>query len=1314
MESINTELYHILERTLESDKILRIEAEKQLEAFTQQLPDFPVDLLRFATQPVASLSPSRCHSIFLAAAIRFRNIICYTNWNRNPSFSEETKEAIRSLLIPLQCEPHVEEHIRRQLLAVANEILQYDYPSRWSQVLPQISEILESATLQLSATPLSAMPKVGEYQPLLPPSNPSDTNNVLLRIKGGLGVLRYCCKVHETALDTIPAETVETFFETTIPSLLQLFSFLSMRWEHEAQRLHASLPSVGGDAAETGEKNVFELSNLLSELSHCLRLIMKCFWSLCAKRWPAQVCKPQIFQEFFYTCLQKPTEILHTYLFPQFQKRITDNVVQTNRYGGRFDEFQGASVWRLMKWIGAFMLKLIELFSVPKHCERRCRPIAKIFCEKGLMLYISSYSIDLIRWHSSLVSLNSKAYIMALECITLLVPEEHHYTAMLHPAAEELLVHLLFPRLAFTSEDVELWNLNPEEYVRKQSNPIGDLFNPKVISSSLMVSLVVPSKPFHDRTLSQKLLEFVEEQLETYSVSASQTFLGEPSSPEMEAPRRIDSSLYCLCVLGRTLKVSAWPSIKEPFENILLRYVVPATRYPIGFLRARAVQVLSIFASKVEWSSPQIFHQVLQSVLPLLQDPETPVQVQTCTSFSLFLHHPYAFEVINPCIAEVVAQYFHVMRMIDNEAVVRTLRKTIRYYSSSLSQWAMELTEMICQHFLKMLETVSGKYVSWNSSLLETASGELGEDDNFVDVLMTADELLETLTVLVKSLPSASPETQFSSAQEQRTEGVNFTQEPTVSALMCGIQERVAPLLQLILSYRGGSAYGFMDPCLRLLATLIARSTSVVPSMWVLLSCLHRLVFSGAVDYFRQMLTPLVNYSSVEPLRFSLVPFGSLCPPLPTNNPYFDDPAMMQWTPAQIVIHMGEFVFHSSSLRLQEKASAPKIYDAFLQNYWWAVTVKDKGTQIADSSARCSGMVTESSLPTPQESYQTIRMLAEAVTTASLSPLLSSSPSYSISSPTMRVLLSNAVFSSLLADWIGTCCSLEKMNMFPRFFEAYVSLASNPDVANLLRGYDRRLVVAAVTEGIRGVQQCREGVDPTTRDWGNLANGFDNALHSIVASQILLCFAQLDAKEIQEETAALLKYQERHKKSSERGRMSGRDGEEDEEDSDWEDEDEDEEDMWENNFGSIEGVDTDWEEEDDCDAANLDDEASDFLQLIQKARDARERGKDRETEGGACNMATTERREQTGDDAIGDHDEEGDNNENLLLEEDVEAPILDKVNAWVALMDGALVARNVSHAAASFFSPDFQEQYSAITRAAEALQKWSEVRWSGK
>lgn len=219
-------------------------------------------------------------------------------------------------------------------------------------------------------------------------------------------------------------------------------------------------------------------------------------------------------------------------------------------------------------------------------------------------------------------------------------------------------------------------------------------------------------------------------------------------------------------------------------------------------------------------------------------------------------------------------------------------------------------------------------------------------------------------------------------------------------------------------------------------------------------------------------------------------------------------------------------------------------------------------------------------------------------------------------------------------------------------------------------------------------------------EWYTLATALDDALKKMVSSQMILCFAQLDEEDINQETVALLKYQERRAQQSRKKNAN----DDTEEDSEWEDDEEDDDEMWGEDFDDLE-EDSEGEE----DALHGADDAGELSQLAQKARQARESAQEEEV-GVGSSSSSPEGVRETGEDELNPYNSTDDQDDNLLDEEDMEAPILMKVNVWMALLDGASVAQHVSSAAATFFSPDLHDQKTAISRAADALKRWNEVQ----
>jgi importin-7 len=1321
-QNIPDRLFQIFSATLSSDKGTRQSAEEALAQIAEDDPHFVLHLLEHACQSPTvcehsfQTSPSATRSALHAGAIRFRNEVSRSDWNRNPHCPEDVKARVRELLVPLQCQPHVSEAVRRQLLAATVDIINVDYPDHWPQLLPQLTSLIEQSTSALR----------GLYE-----TNSSHTREIddditvlmLSQLKGSLGVLRGCCKLYEDPL-RVDADAADAFADQLAPSLVGLMELLTSRWQGKLTKLSSHGATVTSSGAAIAASFRFAIE--LEELAHCMRMTMKCIFSLFASRWPACLCEVRVLDYLYSTCVVKPIQVFQQIVLPLCQGQLEQalhhpsetGMTASQLRGDHFELFQQSPTFMLLKWVLNVAYKLTQEFASPKSCERRCREVAKHFSSQYLLPTVEA-ALSLVRWHAMpFVTLTSKAYILALEVLTMAVDHKAAYTTVLHPHAEELMTSLLFPRLAFTAEDEELWNDNPEEYVRKQTNPAGDIYSAKVVSTSLLMSLAVGTKKFHDKELFSSLVNFLLNQLQAYVALAAQASGDDADlyTPATGAARRVDATLYCFYHFKKVLLAMQFGDDK--LEYVLSTFTVPMTQYRLGFLRARAVLVLSTFAPSMQWSSPQAYQQALQPVLGLLNDPEAPVRVQACVCFSRLVCHPYARDIINPCIAELIQHYFNVMRMMDNEAVVRTLRKTIAFYKDTLSQWALELTEMLVNHFAVVLERVTSKYNALESMTTSTASAAADgnsetflDDDGFADVLMAADELLETLTTLVKALPESA----MTQASRYTAAAAAHAMEPNHSAappsavwaaaassyltpealqhdIFVQIQLRVAPMLFVLLGHQGGSSYGFMDPALSLLTTLIARSPAIAPPMWKVLWCLHQLIRrGGAVDYVQQVLPPVDNFVSVEPISFLYHSLAELArEPLPSVVPV-EDAAK---TPAQLVFCMCEAVLASTSLREREVAAVPKMYDALLHNAW-------ASTQIVRGGGGASA-----ASPASLVHYVAQQALITAGTRAQLSP-------------TFRALLANNIFSCFIVDVPTTLEVLNGLQATRAFLERYVMLlaqtvsvdGSDEPMLGLLRSYDTTLFVYAFVACLRCLAAEAAGNATVTA----IAE-LQSSLKGVVQCGVL---EQLAESELVRNTAELQVHKRRIAKLSGAAKgaanKSARGGDND---ANVEDDEDEEVEEWDSE-GSSEEDDDEWlngddDDEDEDDAGDFDDE--DEVDLAPAAAggsaglsgDSRLQGMLRQAQALRRQQQQQQQRKGDGDD--GDFDDFGE--DNLLDDEDFSSP-LDGVNAWGALVqeveraDGGAAARAV---VALLRSPDCQAQAAAIVRARDITRELQAAR----
>ncbi|CCW66826.1 unnamed protein product [Phytomonas sp. Hart1] len=1198
----NETLYQIFEATLSADKLVREFAEKTLNEISLQHNDLVLHLIRFCCEPVSlpedlevpsgsqELLSGQQRSILqkhrnmqLAAAIRVHNVIGRSDWNRNTYFTEEIKGNVRQLIIPIQCLPHVSEHVRRQLLVTTNALITYEFPEQWPQLIPHLESLLGSWIVALSsAIDSSAMN--------------AQVLSVIVQMKAGLAILYCCCRVYEDPLK-VNAAAMDAFATRLVPSLVSLAENLEGLWSQEVVRCSAvNSPRMMASTLDRGpvvpdnetyvvgsEESMLEQSPLQVELSHALRLVLKCLWSLCEQRYPKCLCDTALFHRFWNISFKGPTEVAYMHYLPwcrqQFLQRLhggSQNGCNAGAIGisnechcDQFEIFQKASLWRMLKWVGNLSYKLFQDFMEPKSCEKRARAVATLLCETYLSDVVQA-ALHLVRWHSLIPTteecpsqpyfvwlLSSKAYIIALETLGTAVSHRRLYETILHPVSEELMTVLLFPRFAFSAEESEMWVNNPEEYVRKQMAPTGDIYNSKVVAVTTLLSLVTSSKKHVDADFLPKFANFLINQLQVYAPRGLQA-LGEAESgaEDWEAARRIDAALFCIynfkkALLGMQLG-------HEHLENVLSTFVVPAMQGQLGFLRARAVLVLSTFSEKIQWSSPESYQTALRAALPLLRDPDTPVKIQACICFARLTCHPYARDVVLPCIAELIQHYFQIMQLMDSESVIRTLRKTISFYRDSLSQWGLELADMIVNHFSFVAQSFSSKY-----NLLEgdgagngaeggnhAMSGYL-EDEGLSETLMASDELLETLITLVKVLPR-SPSVRGENIRGVSAGdacGLSPTNAEMDANLFVQMQQRVAPMLFFILSHQSGSTYGFMDSALNLLTTLLARSPCVASATWRLLPCLHHLVcHAGTTDYFAEMLFPIDNFISVSPQLFLTTPMSVLCGG-ETNVPRFTSSTPVAsgemektahdvggMTPAQLLQDMCQVVLQCPTSHSRETSAVLKLYDSFLQNYWLLVFSSSPSTWVFSTpfNPAVSAILGEATTSLFAESA--VKPIAQQVLfTLFNRPKLNS---------TLRVLFCNVVFSCILADINSTLTILSNSEATYSFFEHYTFLVVQPSVssgtaslnkkdankwqaqnkaknatirpgscADLLRSYDRALFILAFSRTMGFFSACQDLCEQEPQHVGaNLAVHavLEASLSAVVASGLLEHFAHQD------------------------------------------------------------------------------------------------------------------------------------------------------------------------------------------------------------
>jgi len=104
----------------------------------------------------------------------------------------------------------------------------------------------------------------------------------------------------------------------------------------------------------------------------------------------------------------------------------------------------------------------------------------------------------------------------------------------------------VIPLLAFDDADAELWNDDPEEYIRKGYDIIEDIYSPKTSAGTVLCSLCSSDK--------KKMLDFTMSSL----AAILQSYHSESEPHSEQSARRVDGALLAIGSLSHILRVSPY------------------------------------------------------------------------------------------------------------------------------------------------------------------------------------------------------------------------------------------------------------------------------------------------------------------------------------------------------------------------------------------------------------------------------------------------------------------------------------------------------------------------------------------------------------------------------------------------------------------------------------------------------------------------------------------------------------------------------------------------------------------------------------
>lgn len=458
--------------------------------------------------------------------------------------------------------------------------------------------------------------------------------------------------------------------------------------------------------------------------------------------------------------------------------------------------------WKVKKWAAQIMSRFFSRYGIVSYAEDGATEFANYFSRTVAPQFLGPVC-DTLNLRPTGQFCTDRVVHLCLTFVDLAIELAPTYK-MLKPHMDFLLYQVCFPTICLSSEDIELFENDPHEFVHRQNSPLADFYDPRMSAINLMTNVV----KHRGKDVTPRLLAFLQENLNKYMNAIN----------EQKNPIEMDGTFLILGSLSDILFK------KKPYadevEGLLISNVFPAFTSPVGFLRSRACWMVQRFSS-VKWTDDgSNLRTLIEMVLRALSDPALPVQIEASKALRFLIDADIAHQTLIPVLPKVLEEYFRIMNEIGNDEVVSALQVIIDKFGDHIEPHAVALVSQLTVAFKTYCDA--------------------GDDDD--DSAMAAAQCLECISTVLKGI-CERPE------------------------LYKALEPHLLPITKQILS-NDGDFIEYLENALDIVTFLTYFPDDISNELWEIFPMIYVAFDQWAFDYLNLMVPPLENYIGKSPEVF--------------------------------------------------------------------------------------------------------------------------------------------------------------------------------------------------------------------------------------------------------------------------------------------------------------------------------------------------------------------------------------------------------------------------------------------------------------
>lgn len=303
--------------------------------------------------------------------------------------------------------------------------------------------------------------------------------------------------------------------------------------------------------------------------------------------------------------------------------------------------------------------------------------------------------------------------------------------SLLQDKLEAVIKHVLLPLLGASTETIELYEDEPEEYIRRFFDTTRD----NTTADTAAVNLLYRLSSTKFSSCGTMILTIINE---VFQKRAS-------DRESLDIASETEGALRILATISYKLDKKNSP-VKGQIDQLMYSVIYPelsqATITKTPWLTARACDTLAIFIHRFEDQAilQDIFHGV---VMCFQQADQFPIQLTAIDALRTLVEEEYVAEKIAQQAPQLMGTLLDLSKNFESDTLTSVMDVFVSKFASNLEPYANELSYRLVDQFMKLAQEL----------LEQTSNG--GNAD--VDKEYQAAGILSTLTSLVMSMNS-SPE----------------------------------------------------------------------------------------------------------------------------------------------------------------------------------------------------------------------------------------------------------------------------------------------------------------------------------------------------------------------------------------------------------------------------------------------------------------------------------------------------------------------------------------------------------------------------